>query len=212
MSDAPLDARERAELCDLLLELGTDAPTLCDGWATLDLAAHLVVREHDPRAGLVILGGPRFARLGTRLMERAKAEGLQALVDRLRAGPPAVPWRVPGLRTVLNLPESFVHHEDVRRANGRPPRADRPDLDEALWRVVGRTSRFMLGRVRGAAVTLTAPGFGEIASRRQKPRAQLTGGPQELVLYLNGRRAVAEVELTGDAEACGALEGAHLGI
>src|SRR5262249_52743320 len=39
------DAVERAELCDLLDELGPDAPTLLDGWTTRDLAAHLVLRE-----------------------------------------------------------------------------------------------------------------------------------------------------------------------
>ena len=55
-ADEPLDARERSELCDLFLAVGPEAPTLCDGWTTLDLAAHLVVREHDPRSGFAILG------------------------------------------------------------------------------------------------------------------------------------------------------------
>jgi hypothetical protein len=36
---APIDVRERLELCDLLLELGPDAPTLCEGWTTADLEA-----------------------------------------------------------------------------------------------------------------------------------------------------------------------------
>lgn len=212
MSDVPLDARERDELCDLLLDVGTEAPTLCEGWAALDLAAHLVVREHDPRAGFVILGGERFAALEARLMDRAKAQGLEALVARLRTGPPAVPWRVPGLRGFLNLNEWFVHHEDVRRANSRGHRTDRPDLDDALWGLLRRTGRLMLARARGAAVTLSAPGFGEVASRRPKPRVQLTGSPQELVLYLNGRRAVADVEVAGDPDGRAALESARLGI
>ena len=47
---APIDVRERLELCDLLLELGPDAPTLCEGWTTADLAAHLVLREHFHRS------------------------------------------------------------------------------------------------------------------------------------------------------------------
>jgi len=46
---ASIDVRERLELCDLLLELGPDAPTLCEGWTTADLAAHLVLREHFHR-------------------------------------------------------------------------------------------------------------------------------------------------------------------
>ncbi len=211
-TDTPADARERVQLCDLLLELGPDAPTLCEGWTTLDLAAHLVVREHDPRAGLAILGGSRFAGLESRLLGRARARGLDALVERLRAGPPLVPWRLPGLRKAVNLIEWFVHHEDVRRPNGRPPRADDAELDRELWSVLRPGARFMLGRVKGASVGLAAPGYGEVTARGTGPVAQLTGRPQELVLYLNGRRQVAEVELTGDPEAVEALSTAKLGI
>lgn len=212
MTATPLDARERRELCDLFVARGPDAPTLCAGWTTLDLAAHLVVRERDPRAALVILGGARFARLGDRLMDRARAQGFGALVERLRAGPPPVPWRVPGLRRALNLNEWFVHHEDVRRANGFGPRSDRPDLDHALWTLLRHSSRLMLRRVRGAGVALDAPGWGEVAARGPGPSARLTGAPQELLLYLNGRRSVAAVELTGPVEARRALEQARLGI
>ena len=43
-------SRERAALADLLVELGPDAPTLCAGWDTRDLAAHLAVRERRPDA------------------------------------------------------------------------------------------------------------------------------------------------------------------
>ena len=119
---APADARERAELCDLMLELGPDAPTLCEGWVTLDLAAHLVVRERQPlRGGLAILGGDRFAGLESRLLAGAKKRGFEALVERMRGGPPLA-WRIPGLRKAANLIEWFVHHEDVRRPNGRSPR------------------------------------------------------------------------------------------
>ncbi len=37
--------KERAALCDTLERFGPDAPTLCEGWQTIDLAAHLVARE-----------------------------------------------------------------------------------------------------------------------------------------------------------------------
>jgi hypothetical protein len=63
----PLDARERRELCDLFGDLGPEAPTLCEGWATMDLAVHLVVRERRPQASPgILLGGP-FAKV----LERA---------------------------------------------------------------------------------------------------------------------------------------------
>jgi uncharacterized protein (TIGR03085 family) len=211
--DEPLDARERAELCDLFVAKGPDAPTLCEGWATLDLAAHLVMREHDPRSGLAILGGDRFSSLETKLMDRARARGYEALVERLRAGPPLVPWRMPGLRELLNLSEWFVHHEDVRRAGaGAAEPRDRPDLDAALWTMLRRGSRMMLRKVKGTGVALAAPGFGEVPAQRDGPSVRLVGGPQELMLYLNGRRSVAAVEVTGPDEGRAALEAADLGV
>jgi uncharacterized protein (TIGR03085 family) len=212
MPDEPLDARERSELCDLFVAQGPDAPTLCEGWATLDLAAHLVVREHDPRSGLAILGGDRFASLERKLMDGARAQGYERLVERLRSGPPLVPWRLPVLRQPLNLNEWFVHHEDVRRANGQSPRPDRPDLDDALWTMVRRMGRVMLRKVKGAGVALDAPGFGEVPARGTGPSARITGAPQELMLYLNGRRADARVDITGPDEAVAALADADLGI
>lgn len=211
MSDQPLDARERSELCDLFDALGPDAPTLCEGWATLDLAAHLVVREHDPRAGLFILGGERFAGLEKKLMDAARERGLDALVDQLRSGPPLIPWRLPGLRPVLNDSEWFVHHEDVRRANGLGPR-DRPDLDASLWRTLRRVAPLMVRRVKGVGVALSAPGFGEVPARGSGPSARIEGGPQELVLYLYGRRSAAQVDVSGPDEALAAVKGADLGI
>ncbi len=48
VSDAQL---ERQTLSQLFDQLGPDAPTLCSGWTTLDLAAHLVVRERRPDSG-----------------------------------------------------------------------------------------------------------------------------------------------------------------
>ncbi|HET6969240.1 MAG TPA: TIGR03085 family protein, partial [Ornithinibacter sp.] len=58
----PVARAERLALCDTLLELGPEAPTLCDPWRTRDLAAHLVVRERRPDAAIGIwlppLAGP----------------------------------------------------------------------------------------------------------------------------------------------------------
>jgi len=44
MSATAVLLQERAALCDTLEQYGPDAPTLCTGWMTLDLAAHLVAR------------------------------------------------------------------------------------------------------------------------------------------------------------------------
>src|ERR1700731_945378 len=48
---------ERLALCALLDKTGPDAPTLCEGWTTGDLAAHLVLRERRPDAAAGVIGG-----------------------------------------------------------------------------------------------------------------------------------------------------------
>ncbi len=207
----PLDARERRELCDLFEELGPDAPTLCEGWATLDLAAHLVVRERDPRSGPGIVFGDRFQGLLDRATAKAMARGYPAVVERVRNGPPLGPFAVPVLRTYLNLNEYVTHHEDVRRANGLAPRSDRADLQDELWRLLRHAARLMLRKVQGAQVRLERPN-GEVITVGKGPTVVLAGEPVELVLYLQGRRAHAQVVLSGDPAARTAVESADLGI
>ena len=65
----------------------------------------------------------------------------------------------------------------------------------------------MLRRVGGAGVALEAPGFGEVPARGDGPEPCASiGGPQELTLYLSGRRSAARVEITGPEEARASLE------
>lgn len=207
----PLDARERRELCDLFEELGPAAPTLCEGWATLDLAAHLVVRERDPRSAPGIMFGDRFEGLLERVMTKATDRGYDHLVEQVRNGPPLGPFVVPGLRKLLNLNEYVVHHEDVRRANGLAPRTDRPELQDQLWRMLRHGARLMLRKVKGATVRLVRPD-GESITVGSGPEVTIAGDPVELLLYLQGRRAAAVVEVSGPAAARQALESAQLGI
>jgi uncharacterized protein (TIGR03085 family) len=189
----PLDAVERAQLCDLFLELGPEAPTLCEGWATVDLAAHLVMREHDPRSGLAILGGDRFNGLEEKLLTRNKAKGYEKLVERLRSGPPLVPWRLPGLRTLLNLNEWYVHHEDVRRANGHGPRTDRPDLDDALWDLLGRSGRVAVRGLKDAGFAVDAPGHGQRTLKKGEPLVPCCEAADDNALEWHGRSASTSI-------------------
>lgn len=205
----PLDARERRELCDLFEELGPDAPTLCEGWATADLAAHLVVRERDPRSAPGIVLGGRFEGLLERVTERALARGYATLVEQVRNGPPLGPFAVPGLRTLLNLNEYAVHHEDVRRANGLSPRTDRPDLQDALWRIVKGLARLQLRKVRGARVVL-ARAAGDQIALGSGPEVVVAGEPLEILLHLSGRRTAAVVDVQGSEAAQAILAEADL--
>jgi uncharacterized protein (TIGR03085 family) len=188
----PIDERERLELCDLLVELGPGAPTLCEGWTTADLAAHLVLREH-------------FHRWPDEKLAAEKAKGYDALIARLRRGAPLVPWRVPGVRTLLNGGEYVIHHEDVRRANGLGPRLDRPDLDGLCWRMAGFTGKRLARKIKPFGLQLVA-GEGRRREMGGEPRAVLRGGPVELVMFLSGRRDGAEATLEGDPAAVAKVE------
>ncbi len=212
MPAEPLDARERTELCDLLAELGPDSPTLCEGWATRDLAAHLVVRERDPRALPGIVVGGRAARYTESLMARRAARGYTTLVETLREGPPPGPGRIPWLRRWVNLTEWVVHHEDVRRANGMGPRTDRDDLADGVWAVLHRTAPLLARRARQVGLTLVRPDGSEIAGRTRPLAVRLVGEPVELALYLNGRGDSAEVWPEGSPEAVAALAATSFGI
>jgi hypothetical protein len=70
----------------------------------------------------------------------------------------------------------------------------------------------MVRRIKGAGVAVSAPGYGEVPAKGTGPSARIEGGPQELMLFLNGRRSVAEVEITGPDEARAAVDAAKLGV
>ena len=211
-----LDQRERAELSDLLDDLGPDQPTLCEGWTTSAMAAHLVVRERQPLAMPGILVGGRFEATTERMMHRElERHGYHGTVERVRTGPPPGPLRFGPIRSRVNLIEMTVHHEDVRRANAREARTDRPDLDDAIWAALGSSLRFFLlrGRVRGLRVELERPGGDRHAAGPDDgPKVLLTGLPVECLLYLQGRRAASRAAVTGDPDAVQRFEDANFAI
>jgi uncharacterized protein (TIGR03085 family) len=214
-SDASaFDAQERHKLCGLFDELGASAPTLLDRWTTHDLAAHLVLREHDlVAAPCLVLPAPFQKFAERRRIQLAERRDFWWLVSRIRSGPPPGFFRIGWVRSFPNLNEFFVHHEDVRRANGKDPRTLSSELDAALWRNVLRGSRYLGRRLRDAGLEIEWVGTTERATvRRGKPTARLTGQPGELLLYVFGRRSAAHVELTGPAEAIAAVQRTHFGM
>lgn len=220
MTDAthlPPHRAERERLCDLFVDLGPEAPTLCEGWATADLAAHLVVREGwNPLPGLGIVAPP-LHRLHDEAIVRTKQRlPWPALVDKVRTGPPVGPFRL--LDGLVNVQEYFVHHEDVRRGGGDHtprPEGEIADVEALLWRNLRRGARLMTRSVKGIGLVLRRPDGEEIVARSaatDAPTAILVGRPGELVLYVLGRKAAADVTIEGGAAAEQALAAARLGI
>ena len=201
-------------MCDLLDDLGPFVPTLLEGWTAHDLAAHIVLRERDLVAGpCLVLPGPfqRFAE--QRRASLAESKDFALLVARIRSGPPIGFFRITWVRSLANLNEFFVHHEDVRRANGLGPRHLTPAMDVALWRNVRRGSHYLSRRFHAVGLEIVWTGTDErVTVRPGEPTARLSGPPGELLLYLFGRQTAAQVEVSGSPEAVAALRRAHFGM
>ena len=206
---------ERAALCDLLLEVGPDAPTLCDGWTASHMAAHLVLRERRPDVGLgLVLPGP-FARHTERATQRAAEraagrEPFERLVARIRSGPPRLLRRGDG---PMNIVEFFVHLEDVRRAtDGWAPRTGLDELQDALWSFQKSGTKLRTRRVQDVELWIARPGGESVAVRTGGRRVTATGDPGELTMFFFGRRAQSHVELTGDPDGIAEVFTAPIGF
>jgi uncharacterized protein (TIGR03085 family) len=192
---------ERAALCDLLLAVGPEQPTLCAGWSTADLAAHLVTRERRPdaAAGIAL---PPLAGHTERVRRDYARRPFAELVALLRRPPRWTFSGVAALDRALNVGEYFIHHEDVRRARpGWRPRPLEHRFAAQLWAPLKLTARLALRRFPGR-VDLVAVGHGTVTAGHSGSPAGVTvaGDPGELALFVSGRQAHSQVELTGDPQ------------
>lgn len=204
-------AAERAALCDLFEELGPNEPTLCTGWQTRDLAAHLVLRERRADAAPGILLKP-FARYTKRVQDTYARRPWRELVDLVRGGP-AVWWptRIAAVDAAVNSVEFFVHHEDARRGQaGWAPREPDATRDAAVWTGLRRTAWMTLRRAP-VGLVLHHPNGDEIVVRRGPTTVTISGEPGELLLFATGRTAV-HVDFDGDQTAIAAVQGLTRGL
>lgn len=216
-ADRPtLARRERSALVETLRSTGPDAPTLCEGWSTRDLAAHLVVREGRPDAAVGVFVpalAPRLEELRLRELDRSWED----LLDRIDGG---APWYSP-LRyadQVANAAEYLVHHEDVLRArrdwDSREFGAE--DLDR-VWSLATTVAKTFLRKVP-ARVELRTPAeipstkIGPVsAGSALAPVVSVTAEPVEMLLWAFGREAV-RVDISGAQRGIDALEAVNRGI
>ncbi|WP_326752151.1 TIGR03085 family metal-binding protein [Streptomyces hirsutus] len=205
--------RERLLLADLLETAGPEAPTLCEGWRTRDLAAHVVVRERRPDAagGMVV---KQLAQRLERVMAEFTAKPYEELIQLIRTGPPRFsPFNLKQIDELSNVVEFYVHTEDVRRA--QPEWATReldPVFQDTLWSRLEQTAR-MMGRGAPTGLVLRRPDGRTVVAHRGTPVVTVTGEASELVLFLYGRRQVAKVDLEGEADAIEKLNASkQLGI
>lgn len=206
--------RERRSLVETLRAVGPDAPTLCEGWKTRDLAAHLVVRERrlDATLGIAV---PLLADYTAKVQNSvAQSTSWDDLVDKVASGPPIYSlFKL--LDPVANLGEMFIHHEDVRRAagpdGGWQPRALDASTAAQLRRQLALMSRFLLSKSPAPVVLQTPAGERIARAGRGEAVVTVTGEPQELLLFVSGRDAV-RVEFGGDPESVAAVRAAPRGL
>src|SRR3954471_3541347 len=200
---------ERAALADALAELGPDAPTLCGGWTTKDMAAHVYVRERRPDAALGVLPlGPLSAYTNRGMASTLRTLGYDEILRRISHVPAHL--RVGPLDSLINTVEYFVHTEDVRRPNALPARDLPDDFERTIWRRLSKQARLSFRRV-DARVKLV-PTIGEPVEIGRGEPLGIHGRPSELMLLAFNRKDAAKVDLIGSTTAVDKLQSATLGL
>ncbi|MBG0740691.1 TIGR03085 family protein [Paeniglutamicibacter antarcticus] len=207
----------REVLAETLLAAGPGATTLCAGWRTQELAAHLYLRERHAGVGLGVLikALNRASDKATaKLAERSgTVEAYSRLVAEFRAGPPKLsPLKIKAVEESSNLIEYFVHTEDVRRATDRwAPRALDRAYSEALWdELVKRAA--ILYRGVDLGIVLVRPSGPRHVAKRAAVSVAIVGEPGELLMHAHGRTGHALVTFEGQPDAVALLQTAEVGL
>ena len=166
-----------------------------------DLVAHLVVRENSPLSvGIVV---PPLAGVTERATERT-AERSRSRSWSTGSGRRGTRWaRWPAVDKALNTAEYFVHHEDIRRAApGWEPREARPPASRTrCGGSSGSPARDWSGR-RACPVIARRSDTGVTTTLKAGADPVIViGEPQELVLFVYGRRETHGLEFEGPERA-----------
>lgn len=201
----------RALFTQDLLQYGPDAPTLCEGWRSRHLAAHLVIREHETWRMLAMVvpsQRPKVERLPIEVGDAA-LRSYEQLVARFAAGPGKFSlFRL--VDEAVNFLEYVVHREDLVRANGAPTEYS-PEQRRDIWdRFKSRARRALASKdARVEVVVDDLDGDNQLTlGKDDGHHSTLTvhGNLIDIVMLAHGRPA--DVDITGP----GAVGAAYLAV
>lgn len=192
---------ERAALAESLSTLGPSARTACGDWTALELAAHLVGEERIGGAttfiarslvvrGVAVRGTPKMVENAIRL-ERDR--GFAELIDRLHRPIPRLLLR-PRVAP-LTLFEYWTHHDDLIGGDGAAHPAP-ATLVHALPPLLRYQLKKLPAGIRVAVSPVDHHRHWSVGPATG-PTVTLSGTCADLVRWLSGRRALADVTLTG---------------
>lgn len=188
---------ERADLAEFLATLAPQdwrAPSLCSGWTVKDVVAHMVSYEELGALGLA----KRFAkgwivRANQVGVDEFAALSPQELLEFL--GDHLTPRGLTaGFGGMIALVDGTVHHQDIRRALGRPRTVPADRLVRVLELVPGNPRLGAGRRIRGLRLRATDTDW----SHGRGP--EVTGPGEALLMAMTGRRA-ALPDLSGPGQA-----------
>lgn len=131
---ATAERRDLADYLDTLTAEEWEQPSLCAGWTVRDVVGHLPsYDELGWPAVLALFARSRFSldRCNQVLVEQSRRLTVEQLVARLRAH--AVPRGITAMfGSAIALTDGVIHHQDIRRALGRPRAVPEERLVAAL--------------------------------------------------------------------------------
>jgi uncharacterized protein (TIGR03083 family) len=188
---------ERADLAEFLATLTPDewqTESLCTGWTVKDVVAHVVSYDELGPAGLL----KRFVKgrvvraneVGVAEYSTMSTAGLVEFLNR-HLRPQGL---TAGFGGMIGLVDGAVHHQDIRRALGRPRDVPAQRLERILPLVPGNPRLGAGRRIRGLRLRATDIGW------EHGSGPEVTGTGEALLLAMTGRRQAAE-ELAGPGAA-----------
>lgn len=177
---------ERSDLADFLATLSPqdwESPSLCAKWTVKDVVAHVISYEELGTLGLI----KRFAkgaivRANQVGVDEFAARSPQQLLEFLRdhLQPRGL---TAGFGGMIALVDGTIHHQDIRRALGRPRTVPADRLERVLGLVPGNPRLGAGRRIRGLRLSATDLAWTHGGG------PEVTGPGEALLMAMSGRPA-----------------------